>query len=297
MYYQNRQFIRRVFNCRISIIKDLFRRRYTLSTDKGFESLAKKFVSGTVKLDKDELTGTAVISLDNKEKKNAISGSMMCDLRNIIADLETWEAGKGVIMRGEGGTFCSGGDLDTVRNILSPEAGYQMSLYMNESLKRFSKLPMISVALVEGNALGGGAELAMSCDFMVMSDKARFGFVQTKMGLITGWGAGTRLVRKFGSSKALEVLASGRMMDAVECKRLGFANEVFPHSDKLLDVTKSWLEQYCSADKRVIRNLKSVVSNAIFLSVEESSAKENKLFSELWGGEANLKALGDKIKH
>jgi ethylmalonyl-CoA/methylmalonyl-CoA decarboxylase len=92
---------------------------------------------------------------------------------------------------------------DTINNILTNQLGYEMSRFMGQNLQRFSQLPMISVALVEGTAVGGGAELAMSCDFMVMSDKARFGFVQSKMGLITGWGAGTRLVRKFGSSKAL----------------------------------------------------------------------------------------------
>ena len=225
------------------------------------------------------------------------SGSMMGDLNDIIHELESWQEGKGIILKGECGTFCSGGDFDTINNILTNQLGYEMSRFMGQNLQRFSQLPMISVALVEGTAVGGGAELAMSCDFMVMSDKSRFGFVQSKMGLITGWGAGTRLVRKFGSSKALDVLASGRMMDAVECRRLGFANEIFPHCDNLLDLTTSWFEQYSQVERTVIRNVKSMVAGASNLSLEESLLYESKLFSELWGGEDNLNALKKNLKH
>jgi len=221
----------------------------------------------------------------------------MGDLNDIIQELESWQKGKGIILRGECGTFCSGGDKDTIKNILTNQLGYEMSRFMGQNLQRFSQLPMISVSLVEGVAIGGGAELAMACDFMVMSDKARFGFVQSKMGLITGWGAGTRLVRKFGSSKALDVLASGRMMDAVECRRLGFANEIFPQCDNLLDLTKSWLEQYSQLERKVIRNVKSMVAGASNLSLEESLICESKLFSELWGGEDNLNALKKNLKH
>ena len=224
-------------------------------------------------------------------------GSMMCELNDIINELQLWQTGKGLILRGENQTFCSGGDLDTFQNILSPEQGYSMSGFIGQCLTNLSQLPLISVALVEGNALGGGAEMAMSCDFMVMSDDARFAFVQKKMGVITGFGAGTRLVRKFGTLKALEILASARTMDATECEQLGLASKILPHSENVLDLTKSWLYNYCDGDPKVVRNLKAMVVAASNLSLEDSHAIERKLFSELWGGESHLKAQKSKLKH
>ncbi|XP_063428673.1 ethylmalonyl-CoA decarboxylase-like [Mytilus trossulus] len=185
------------------------------------EDTLKQMVGGSVTLDKDEKTGIAVISLDNKKKKNALSGSMMCELNDIINELQSWQTGKGLILRGENKTFCSGGDLNTLHNILSPTHEYNISRFIGQCLTNLSQLPLMSVALVEGNALGGGAEIAMSCDFMVMADDARLAFLHKKMGVITGCGAGTRLVRKFGSSKALDILASARTMDAMECEQLG----------------------------------------------------------------------------
>lgn len=254
-------------------------------------------ISGSVTLDKDERSGIAVVSLDNNKKKNALSGSMMCELNDIINELQSWQTGKGLILRGENKTFCSGGDLDTFKNIPSPEQGYSMSGFIGQCMQNLSQLPLISVALVEGNALGGGAEMAMSCDFMVMSDNARVAFVQKKMGVITGFGAGTRLVRKFGTLKALDILASARTMDATECERLGLASKILPYSENVLDLTKSWLHNYCEGDPKVIRNLKSMVIAASNLPLEDSHAIERKLFSELWGGESHLKAHKSKLKH
>ncbi|XP_063416014.1 ethylmalonyl-CoA decarboxylase-like [Mytilus trossulus] len=273
-----------------------FTRRKCTKVHKAEDTL-KHMTGGSVTLDKDEKSGIAVISLDNKKKKNALSGSMMCELNDIINELQSWQTGKGLILRGENQTFCSGGDLDTFQNILSPEQGYSMSGFIGQCLTNLSQLPLISVALVEGNALGGGAEMAMSCDFMVMSDTARFAFVQKKMGVTTGFGAGTRLVRKFGTLKALDILASARTMDATECEQLGLASKILPHSENVLDLTKSWLHNYCDGDPKVVRNLKAMVVAASNLSLEDSHAIERKLFSELWGGESHLKAQKSKLKH
>lgn len=226
-----------------------------------------------------------------------IAGSMMYDLNKVVSDLESWETGKGIILRGEGGTFCSGGDIDTVKNTQTNELGLRMSHYMGNLMQRFSRLPMISVAMIEGNALGGGAELAVHCDFLVMSEKARFGFVQTKMGVITGWGGGTTLIRKVGATRALDLLASARVIDAIECKRLGIVNDILPQTDNVLDVTKSWLSQFCQGHIQVVRNLKSMIVAANTLSLNEAIHLERKLFSELWGSKANVDAFNNNIKH
>lgn len=117
---------------------------------------------------------------------------MMMELWRIMKTLEEWKEGKGIILHSVGDVFCSGGDLNTVRKIANPDDGYKMAILMHETLTRLHQLPLISVALVQGKALGGGAELATACDFRLFTSKGEIGFVQGRMGVVTGWGGGTR---------------------------------------------------------------------------------------------------------
>uniref|UniRef100_A0A8C8DK32 Ethylmalonyl-CoA decarboxylase n=1 Tax=Oryzias sinensis TaxID=183150 RepID=A0A8C8DK32_9TELE len=100
------------------------------------------FPGGSIDLLKQD-SGIAVLTINNPPRMNAFSGAMMVDLEEKVTQLENWTDGKGVIVQGAAQTFCSGSDLNAVR----------------------AMLPLISVALVEGNALGGGAELTTACDF------------------------------------------------------------------------------------------------------------------------------------
>ena len=103
--------------------------------------------------------GIAVISISNHQRKNAMTGSMMVQLAEIVDELETWNEGTAVILHGKDGTFCSGADLTFAKTILTPEQGKEMCSLMHNTLRRLGKLPMISVAAIEGRALGGGAEV------------------------------------------------------------------------------------------------------------------------------------------
>lgn len=233
-----------------------------------------------------------------------LSGKMMLDLRSVVTELESWEMGKGVILVGSQGTFCSGGDLSTVQKILTPELGFKMAEYMHETLTRFSQLPMVSLALVQGNALGGGAELTTACDFRVLTSTARVGFVQMKMGVVTGWGGGTRLVRLIGYTKALQVLCSSKVLSSEECVRLGLADHVIPcdHSsaeacDHVLKTGHAWLSQYCHADAQLVRDMKTIARTASERDYTSSLERERTVFGQTWGGSAQKAALDGNIKH
>ncbi|XP_033737256.1 ethylmalonyl-CoA decarboxylase-like [Pecten maximus] len=268
-----------------------------------FRSRLEKYGGGSVDLTKHETDGVAVITLNNPDKKNALSGKMMLDFRNVIEELESWQKGKGVILMGSQGTFCSGGDLTTVQNILTSEQGYQMADFMHETLTRLHRLPLVSMALVQGNAIGGGAELTTACDFRVMTNTARIGFVQMKMGVLTGWGGTTRLVRLVGRSKALDILCSSRLLTSQECLRQGLADHVIPllphkeEDDDSLEIGRAWLSQYCRADAELVRDMKTVVVQACELDYTSSLEKERTVFSRTWGGHAQKKALDLNIKH
>lgn len=147
---------------------------------------------------------------------------MMVELEKIVTELEKWDGGKGVIVYGQGDAFCSGGDLDFVKRIASPELGGQMSLFMQHTLHRFTNLPLISAAFVRGAAHGGGAELTTAVDYRIAGHTAEIRFVQAKMAITTGWGGATRLTKILGQKAALEYLVSCRRMNSKNAKFLKY---------------------------------------------------------------------------
>ena len=152
----------------------------------------------------------------------------MVDLHDIVENLENWKTGKGIILKGSQGNFCSGGDLDFAKQTANAEDGYMMATFMHHVLNKFQRLPLISVAMIEGTgALGGGAEITTACDFRLMTESCKgFGFVHAKMGIIPAWGGTGRLVQKIGYTKALDIMSSARILKASDCLQMGLVDQV-----------------------------------------------------------------------
>ncbi|ESO13102.1 hypothetical protein HELRODRAFT_159709 [Helobdella robusta] len=264
--------------------------------------LLSKYPGGCVDLEKNDKTGIAVLTLNNPTKKNALTGSMMIDFEKRVEDLESWEKGRGVIFKGSGNTFCSGADLNVARAVgEGKDSGHPslMSSFMQNITSRFFNLPLITVALVEGAALGGGAELVTCCDFRVVSSSANIGFVQARMGLSPGWGGGVRLVNLLGRLKALQLLSSASIIKGFEAQEIGLADEIFGEFDDSLETATSFLTNYTKFAPDVIKAMKRVVINASrsdMQSVETLNTKETQIFQSLCGGLANLEALNKKSK-
>lgn len=123
-----------------------------------------------VKLYKNEKTKLAVIEIKSGAK-NALSGKMISQLTQVLDQLYEWPRGRGVLICGHNGTFCSGSDLISVKETASEEYGFDLAAVMQYNFRRLQLLPMISVALIEGYALGGGAELASAADIRLMEGK------------------------------------------------------------------------------------------------------------------------------
>lgn len=220
----------------------------------------------------------------------------MVQLADITEELSTWTPGKGVILRADGDMFCSGGDLTTVRNICDPENGLLMSTFMHKTLTQFYCLPFVTVCLVHGKALGGGAEITTVTDYRVFTDYGEVCFVQGRMGLVTGWGGGTRLVKLLGPTKALELLATCKKITGTEAVKMGFA-DCLVGTENRFEETKTWLSARIFHEPEVIQAINRIVVGARDLPHEDSLLNERTNFSPLWGGPANLKALGQNIKH
>ncbi|XP_037078536.1 ethylmalonyl-CoA decarboxylase-like [Pollicipes pollicipes] len=273
------------------------------SVDNSYPDLAEvkqqlsQYGGGSVDLSLDDVTGMASLRLNNPDRKNALSGRMMAQLEEAVAALERWPAGRGLLLHAAGDAFCSGGDLSTVRAISRPVDGMRMSAFMQDALARLAALPLVSVVVLAGRALGGGAELALAADFRLWTAGARLQFVQARMGLLTGWGGGARLAAMLGPRVALDLLTSCRPVAADEALRLGLADAlVAPPDGDPLQFARDWLAPRVAHDVAVVRSVKRMIVNSRG-DMSELWRKERELFAPLWGGEANKKALDKNIKH
>lgn len=257
----------------------------------------ERFLGGSVDLVKNEENGLAVVLLNHEAKRNAISGKMMVDLHDIVENLESWKTGKGIILKGSHGNFCSGGDLNFVRQIANAEDGYMMATFMHHVLNKFQRLPLISVALIEGaGALGGGAEIATACDFRLMSESCNgFGFVHAKMGIIPAWGGTTRLVEKIGYTKALDMMSSAKVLKPRDCLKIGLVDEVIPSDVNTTEYSTLWLKERTKYDANVIRSIK--ISTSIARDFPLDFQSERRIFAPFWGSPGNKEALEKNIKH
>nr|BAC26112.1 unnamed protein product [Mus musculus] len=262
------------------------------------KKILEQFPGGSIDLLKKQ-NGIGILTLNNPNKMNAFSGVMMLQLLERVIELENWTEGKGLIIHGAKNTFCSGSDLNAVKALSTPESGVALSMFMQNTLTRFMRLPLISVALVQGWAMGGGAELTTACDFRLMTEESVIRFVHKEMGIVPSWGGTSRLVEIIGSRQALKVLSGTLKLDSKEALNIGLTDEVLQPSDETtaLEQAQEWLEKFVSGPPQVIRGLKKSVCSARELYIEEALQNERDVLETLWGGPANLEAIAKKGKH
>ncbi|XP_044146148.1 ethylmalonyl-CoA decarboxylase [Bufo gargarizans] len=277
----------------------LYRRLYNSSH--GFnETEAKKKLAqwsgGSINLCKGE-NGIAELCINHPSRKNAISGSMMLELEERVSDLENWKEGKGLIVYGAEHTFCSGGDLHSVKALSSPEDGLMMCMFMQNTLTRLQRLPLISVALVQGKALGGGSELCTACDFRLMTEESEIRFVHKHMAIVPGWGGASRLIQLVGSRQALKLLSSALAIHPEYALRIGLTDDILSSAaDRALEEAKTWLTPYTKGPADTTRAIKKIVAFGREHLFEDTLRKEKDIFGTVWGSPAHLQALSKAMK-
>ncbi|XP_075232917.1 ethylmalonyl-CoA decarboxylase-like [Lycorma delicatula] len=254
-----------------------------------------KFEGGKIDLTLNNENGIAKLVLNNPSHRNAITGRMMVELEEAVDELQKWKYGKGIIVYGAEGNFCSGGDLKFVKKICNPDDGFKMATFMQGVLNKLQGLPMISVAFIDGiGALGGGSEIAISCDYRLLSQNENTGiaFVHSKMGIVPAWGGAGKLVKVVGKQNAMDILLSARIIQQEEGIKLGLIDKVVAS----LDDAEKWLTEKTKADKSVVRSLKYIILNSLH-NYDDPGNVERRLFSPLWGSVANKDALERHVKH
>jgi enoyl-CoA hydratase len=170
--------------------------------------------------------GVAVITLANG-KVNALSSALLAELRATAEALAADPPGAVVVTGGER-IFAAGADISEFGG---PDEAAAITAGFHDALDAIAALPRFVIAAVSGYALGGGCELALACDYRIVSDKAVFGQPEILLGIIPGGGGTQRLARAVGPSRAKELCLTGRQVRAEEALRIGLADEVVPHDE------------------------------------------------------------------
>jgi len=175
--------------------------------------------------------GVATIAIDRPHARNALALRTMAELDETLAEARS-ERARVVVVRGAGDrAFCAGGDLKELEHMRSGDEAAAMARQMRATLDAITAMAVPVIGAVNGDAFGGGAELALACDFRIAAAHARIGFTQISLGLMPAWGASERLAALVGRGRALHLLLAGRVLSAQEAVAVGLVEEVVASDD------------------------------------------------------------------
>ncbi len=217
----------------------------------------------------------AVVRLHRPDALNALSLPLREELRSVLVEIEADESIGVAVITGDEKAFAAGADVRTLRDWTYQEASTNADLRGAWEQLRRGQTPLI--AAVSGFALGAGCELAMMCDFIIAADNARFGQPEVKLGTIPGSGGTQRLTRLVGRAKAMEMVLTGRLIDAVEAERCGLVARVVPLGS-LLDEAMKAAATIAELSPPVVRLARDAVNRALETTLAEGLQYEQRLF-------------------
>jgi len=220
-----------------------------------------------------------LITLNRPKQLNALNDALMDELG---AALKAFDADADIgciVLSGSEKAFAAGADIGAMASYSFADVYKGDYITRNWEAMRSIRKPII--AAVSGFALGGGCELAMMCDFIIAADNAKFGQPEIKLGIIPGAGGTQRLPRTVGKSKAMELVLTGRMMDAAEAERAGLVSRVVP-LDKLQDEALAAALTIAGYSQIAVMAAKEAVNKAFEGTLADGMAFERRLFHALF---------------
>lgn len=226
----------------------------------------------------------ATLTLSRPEKLNAVSERLLLDLAAVSEELENDAETRVVILTGAGRAFSSGADINEFPDKVETSAmarGRRRSRAGWRALKAFTGLEQVTIAAVNGWAVGGGFSLLLACDLRVLSADARFFIPEVDFGVPYVWTSTPLLVKAVGASRAKELIMTGRRFDAAEADRLGLANRVVP-ADQVLSAARELAETIASKPPMGIRLTKNIVNALTSVNLGEAGGYEPDLMAGCW---------------
>jgi enoyl-CoA hydratase len=221
----------------------------------------------------------ALITMNRPEKRNALNDQVRAELFQVLEEINSQQAVRAAVCTGAGEAFVAGADI-TAMNDYQPEDAYNASKQGSDIFLFMETMPIPIIAAVNGWALGGGCELALSCDIRIAGESAKFGQPEVKIGILPGYGANIRLPRLIGEGKAKELIYTGRIIDAFEAERIGLINSVVPDA-KILDEALALAEKL-SDGPASIGFAKQAIWNAFGQDTKEAMHVSSKLYAEVY---------------
>ncbi|MCI9866802.1 enoyl-CoA hydratase [Rhizobium skierniewicense] len=219
-----------------------------------------------------------VITLNRPQALNALNAALLKELRHILASFSTDDSIGAIVITGSQKAFAAGADIKEMQSLDFVDA------YLGDFLGGWddvaaSRKPVI--AAVSGFALGGGCELAMMCDFIIASDSAKFGQPEITLGIIPGMGGSQRLTRAVGKAKAMDMVLTGRKMDAQEAERAGLVSRIVPQ-ERLMDEAVEAAGVIASLSRASVLMAKESVNRSFEGTLSEGLRFERRLFQSLF---------------
>lgn len=222
--------------------------------------------------------GIAVLTLNRPEKRNAISDDMRTELIDALELVTRDNAIRALVLTGNGKGFCAGGDVAGMQRRMEAPAGevafngWSRQQRVHHTVSLLHSMPKPTIAAVNGAAAGLGADMALSCDFVIASDDASFAWSYIKRGLIPDGGGMYFLPRRVGLSRAKELIFSGRRVDAKEALALGIADRASKPESLLADA-KAWAAEMSQGSATAIALGKAILNRSFELPAEQVFAQ------------------------
>ena len=234
--------------------------------------------------------GIAWVSLNRPQRHNRLDAALAAELRRILAALSQDDGLRAVVLSGQGDDFCTGTEEP------SAEESHQSYVLRTTAAPALAALPVPTIAVLRGQALDQGLELALACDLRLADPSARLGLTQATRGQLP-WDGGTqRLPRLVGRSRALEMLLTGRILVAEEAARIGLVHQVVP-ADQLASTARAWAQQLAERAPIALRYVKEAALKGLDSTLDQGLRLEADLYFLLFSTqdrEEGLRAWREK---
>jgi enoyl-CoA hydratase len=223
-----------------------------------------------------------LIRLNRPAALNALCAALIGELGRALDAFETDDAIGAVVITGSDRAFAAGADIKEMSGRSYMDV--YLSDFITDGWERITTCRKPIIAAVAGHALGGGCEVAMMCDTIIAADTAKFGQPEILLGVIPGSGGTQRLTRFVGKAKAMDMILTGRTMDAAEAERSGLVSRVVP-ADKLLDEALAVAKRIAQMSRPSVMIAKEAVNRAYETSLAEGVRFERRVFHSLFATE------------
>lgn len=233
--------------------------------------------------------GIATLTVNRPGVRNALDWAAMDSFSAAVDRASHAKDLRALIVTGGGDTFVSGGDLKALSSYTKEHHGLRLAVIMGKALEKLRGLPCPTIAAINGPARGGGAEIAVACDQRVMAEGADIGFVHARLGITTAWGGARFLLQLVGYPMAMELLTTGRVLNAPEAKEIGLIDHITAPDSALstaLDLARIMAEHPIEAVRAAKRLLRFAVAYPLV-----AKHAERRLFASLWDSEFRRQAV------